>query len=214
MTNNLTSFQQGLVDDLIKEFERINPKPKVGGGKRFSFDTINECIQEEDRFKQTITKHNLTMMKVFLNQFEEELKAFKEEYGKVFDVQIGHSMYQDMKGTIEKLIEGTQEKPLSKNEYNEMYLFVVSKKRPYASSDSRYDYCNGMNYQQIFIDFKRDRVTHKLESGKEIVVYKIVGLEYRRYQYSHKDKVPNTSTLDELIQIDKEIQKSFVALAS
>jgi hypothetical protein len=214
MTNNLTSFQQGLVDDLIKEFERINPKPKVGGGKRFSFDTINECIQEEDRFKQTITKHNLTMMKVFLNQFEEELKAFKEEYGKVFDVQIGHSMYQDMRGTIEKLIEGTQEKPLSNNEYNEMYLFVVSKKRPYASSDSRYDYCNGMQYQRIFIDFKRDRVTHKLESGKEIVVYKIVGLEYRRYEYLHKDKVPNTSTLDELIQIDKEIQKSFVALAS
>jgi hypothetical protein len=214
MTNNLTSFQQGLVDDLIKEFERINPKPKVGGGKRFSFDTINECIQEEDRFKQTITKHNLTMMKVFLNQFEEELKAFKEEYGKVFDVQIGHSMYQDMKGTIEKLIEGTQEKPLSDNEYNEMNLFVVSKKIPYESSDSRYDYCNGMKYQQIFIDFKRDRVTHKLESGKEIVVYKIVGLEYRRYQYSDKGKVPNTSTLDELIQIDKEIQKSFVALAS
>jgi hypothetical protein len=214
MTNNLTSFQQGLVDDLIKEFERINPKPKVGGGKRFSFDTINECIQEEDRFKQTITKHNLTMMKVFLNQFEEELKAFKEEYGKVFDVQIGHSMYQDMRGTIEKLIEGTQEKPLSNNEYNEIYLFVVSKKRPYESSDSRYDYCNGMKYQQIFIDFKRDRVTHKLESGKEIVVYKIVGLEYRRYQYSDKGKVPNTSTLDELIQIDKEIQKSFVALAS
>jgi hypothetical protein len=214
MTNNLTSFQQGLVDDLIKEFERINPKPKVGGGKRFSFDTINECIQEEDRFKQTITKHNLTMMKVFLNQFEEELKAFKEEYGKVFDVQIGHSMYQDMKGTIEKLIKGTQEKPLSNNEYNEIYLFVVSKKIPYESSDSRYDYCNGMKYQQIFIDFKRDRVTHKLESGKEIVVYKIVGLEYRRYQYSDKGKVPNTSTLDELIQIDKEIQKSFVALAS
>ena len=90
MTSNLTPLQQGLVNDLIKEFNRINPKPRAEGSKRFTLETINDCNREEERFKETITKHNLTMMKVFINQFNDELKEFKKEFGKVLDVQIGH----------------------------------------------------------------------------------------------------------------------------
>ncbi len=45
---NLTSLQQGLINGLIKEFTKINPKPN-NGTTRFSFDTINECLKEEAR---------------------------------------------------------------------------------------------------------------------------------------------------------------------
>jgi len=215
MTSNLTPLQQGLVDDLIKEFNRINPKPRAEGSKRFTLETINDCNREEERFKETITKHNLTMMKVFTTQFNDELKAFKKEFGKVLDVQIGHFGYSRPHGTLDILTNATKEKPLANNEYHEMNLFIVSKTKRYSRGDSRYDYCDNMDYLRLYTDFKRERVIHKLESGKEVIVYKVVGLEYRAiYEYLHREKTINTSTLDELIQTNKEVQKKLVELAS
>lgn len=215
MATNLTPLQQGLVDDLIKEFNRINPKPRAEGSKRFTLETINDCNREEERFKETITKHNLTMMKVFINQFNDELKEFKKEFGKVLDIQIGHFVYGRLHGTIDALTNSTKEKPLSNNEYYEMNLFIVSKTKAYSGYDSRYNYCNNMDYLRLYTDFKRERLVHKLESGKEVIVYKIVGLEYRAlYEYLHRDKTINTSTLDELVQTNKEVQKKLVVLAS
>jgi len=212
---NLTPLQQGLVTDLIKEFNRINPKPKAEGSKRFTLETINDCNREEQRFKDTITKHNLTMIKVFVNQFNDELKEFKNEFGKVLTTQIGRDSYGKPYATLDILSEMTKEKPLANNEIYEMELFIVSKTKQYLGSDSRYDYCNGKNYLQLYVDFKRERVAHKLESGKEVIVYKVVGLEYRRtFSYLHREKTINTSTLDELIQTDKEVQKMFVNLVS
>jgi hypothetical protein len=213
MTSNLTPLQQGLVNDLIKEFTNINPKPKAEGSKRFTLETIDECNREEQRFKDTITKHNLTMMKVFTNQFNEELKEFKKEFGKVLTTQIGHDRYGKPHATLDILSEMTKEKPLANNEYYEMNLFIVSKTKSYSGSDSRENYCDNMRYLQLYVDFKRERVVHKLESDKEVVVYKIVGLEYRRtFSYLHRDKTLNTSTLDELIQQSKDVQKIFVEL--
>jgi hypothetical protein len=213
MTSNLTTLQQTLVNDLIKEFTKINPKPKAEGSKRFTLETIDECNREEQRFKDTITKHNLTMMKVFTNQFNEELKEFKKEFGKVLGTQIGHDRYGKPHATLDILSEITKEKPLANNEYYEMELFIVSKTKSYSGSDSRENYCDNMRYLQLYVDFKRERVVHKLESDKEVIVYKIVGLEYRRtFSYLHRDKTLNTSTLDELIQQSKDVQKIFVEL--
>ena len=72
---NLTSLQQGLINGLIKEFTKINPKP-TNGTKRFGFDTITDCMKEEERFKETIAKHNMTMMKVFVEQLKGDIKVF------------------------------------------------------------------------------------------------------------------------------------------
>jgi hypothetical protein len=152
-------------------------------------------------------------MKVFTNQFNEELKEFKKEFGKVLGTQIGHDRYGKPHATLDILSEITKEKPLANNEYYEMELFIVSKTKSYSGSDSRENYCDNMRYLQLYVDFKRERVVHKLESDKEVVVYKIVGLEYRRtFSYLHRDKTLNTSTLDELIQQSKDVQKIFVEL--
>lgn len=47
---NLTPHQQQLVDEMIAEFSRINPKPSADGKKRFSVASIDECNQEKNRF--------------------------------------------------------------------------------------------------------------------------------------------------------------------
>lgn len=207
----LTTLQRTLIEDLVAEFSKINKTEQKKG--RFTLKTIIDCNNEEELFKETVTKHNLAMMKVFTTQFDDDIKAFKKEFGQVLDVQIGHFQYGRPYGTLDILTNATKEKPLANNQYHEMNLFIVSKTKPY-SGDSRSNYCNNMNYLKIYVDFKRERVIHVLESGKEVIVYKVVGLEYRAiYEYLHKEKTINTSTLDELIQNDKKVQTKLVELS-
>lgn len=216
MSKNLTPFQQKLVDDLINEFSKINPKPIENGTKRFSFDTIAECNKEEERFLETIRKNNLTMIKVFVNQFNDEIKAFKKEFGKVLDIQIGYvSSTNYPRNTFDNCITQNKEKILGNNNFSEMHIYLVSKSKKYTS-DSSYDYCKGMSYHKIYADFKREYIKHKLESGKEVYAHKIVGFMYSNNEYLHRDRDRTiiTRTLDELIQTDKYTQTKIVELAS
>jgi hypothetical protein len=212
----LTKVQQGLVNGLINEFTKINPKPS-NGTTRFSFDTINECLKEEDRFKETIAKHNLTMMKVFVTQFKSDIKEFEKEFGKVVNVELGFKYPNSDKDhhTLDKMMEQTKEKPLENNYSYETELFFVSKTKNYISSDSRFDYFNNKLYHKVYVDFKREIVKVTLESGKVVQAYKIVGLTYNTNEWLHRDKenCKTFMTLDELIQSHKPTQQRLVELA-
>jgi len=211
----LTSLQQGLVNSLISEFTRINPKPS-NGTTRFSFDTINECLKEEDRFKETIAKHNLTMMKVFVTQFKSDIKEFEKEFGKVVNVELGfrYPNSNEDHHTLDKMVERNKEKPLEDNYSNETELFFVSKTKKYSRGDSRYDYFNNKEYHKVYVDFKRELVKVILESGKEVRAFKIVGLTYNTNEWLHRNSeiCKKFMTLDELVQSDKWTQQRLVDL--
>lgn len=204
---NLTKFQKTLVTDLIKEFESLNPVKKVNGNKRFSLETISEVINEKQRVINSMNKHNELMKKVFLEQFDLELNSFLEEFGDLFTIQIGHNNYARPYKTKEVFINET----LATS--NEMYLFFVSKNRKYDGNDSRYNYCNGMRYIQIYASFRLDRVNHKLETDEQVSLLKIVGLEFRTNDYLVKGSGRIYNTLDELIQNEKEVQRKMVELS-
>ena len=215
---NLTNFQQKLVDDLINEFERINPKEvETNTKKRFDLNAINEVIGEEGRLIDTMKKHNQTMIKVFENQFKEEVKAFKKEFGKTFDFQIGYQVrnnegYLTNRNDIAEWLKYNNEHLISPNESGEMRLFIVSKTRTAPSSD-RANYCNGMACLELFADFKRERVEYTLETSKKVILFKIVGMQYRAFHsYLYKEKTLNTSTIDELLQNNKDLQRRMVEL--
>jgi len=212
----LTSLQQGLVNGLINEFTRINPKPS-NGTTRFSFDTINECLKEEDRFKETIAKHNMTMMKVFVTQLKSDIKAFEKEFGKVVNVELGfrYPNSEQDHHTLDKMLERTKEQPLGEHKGWETQLFFVSKTKKYTDSDSRFDYFNNKKYHKVYVDFKREIVKVILESGKEVRAFKIIGLEYNTNEWLHRDKesCKTFMTLDELVQSHKHTQQKLVELA-
>jgi len=217
--NNLTTLQQGLIDGLIKEFTKINPKPSANGAKRFSFDTIAECQQEEERFLGTIGRHNDTMIKVFDKQFKDELKAFEKEFGKVFTTQIGYTSNKSEWSDYKHFIEANKNKKSIQDTVSsyEMQLFIVSKTKKYGGDiGNSSDKCNGKEYFKLQVDFKREKVTIKLESGKNVEAYKIVGLIFcnNEYHYRHNDNVITTSTLDEFIQTNKQLQRVLVEMAS
>ena len=213
---NLTSLQQGLINGLIKEFTKINPKPS-NGVTRFGFDTINECLKEEERFKETIAKHNMTMMKVFVGQLKGDVKEFSKEFGKVVNVELGYrypNSDQDQH-TLDKMVERTKESPLQNNYSWETQLFFVSKTKRYSRGDSRFDYFGNKEYHKVSVDFKRELVQVRLESGKVVQAYKIIGLEYRTNEWLHRDSenCKIFTTLDELIQSHKPTQQKIVELA-
>ena len=217
-TANLTTLQEKLVNDLITEFTKINPKPS-NGTKRFSFDTIAECQKEEERFLSTIKKHNQTMVKVFEKQLADEIKAFTKEFGKTFTIQLGYkngtSLYHDLDNLIDVNKNGNVQ---NNNNSKEMHLFIVSKTKTYYDGSIRNSegYCNGKQYHTIYVDFKRERVEVTLESGKQVRAWKIGGLVFKSNEYLREDvsdfvKAP---TLDEFIQISKTTQKKLVEMAS
>lgn len=212
----LTSLQQGLINGLIKEFTKINPKPS-NGATRFSFDTINECLKEEERFKETIAKHNMTMMKVFVTQLKGDIKGFEKEFGKVVNIELGYRYPNSVQDhhTLDKMLERTKEKPLENNYGYETRLFFVSKTKKYSSGDSRFDYFNNKQYHTIYVDFKRELVKVILESGKEVRAFKIIGLEYNTNEWLHRDKesCQRFMTLDELVQSHKTTQQKLVEMA-
>jgi hypothetical protein len=212
---NLTSLQQGLINGLIKEFTKINPKPS-NGVTRFSFDTINECLKEEERFKETIAKHNLTMMKLFVGQIKNDIKEFSKEFGKAVNIELGYRYpnRETYHQTLDKMVERNKEKPLENNHSYETELFFVSKNKKYTDTDSRYNYFNDKKYHKVYVDFKREIVNVILESGKEVRAFKIVGLTYNTNEWLHRDKesCKRFMTLDELIQSHKPTQQRLVEL--
>lgn len=207
---NTTPFQKKLIEDLVTEFTNINKKSHSDDKKRFSFKTIGECKKEEQILIQTLTKHNLAMMKVYINQFKNDIKAFKKEFGKVLDIQIGRD-YICFGGTFEEWVEANKKRPIDELSGYEMHLYLVSKTKEY-SSNNHYNYCNGKCYLKLFVDFKRELITHKLESGKVVVVHKIVGLEYCLKDFLYRADSFKGSTLDEFIQNEKIVQEKIVEL--
>jgi hypothetical protein len=207
---NLTKLQQELINCLISEFTKINPKPS-NSKTRFSIDTINECLKEEERFKQTITKHNLKMIDLYVNQLKSDVKEFEKEFGKVLKIKLGVESVTNQRNTLEKMIEGSKYAILNNCSHYETSLYFVSKSKPFQN-DSRYNYFN-YAYHQIFVDFKREKVNLTLESGKEINVYKIVGLQYHTKDYLKRDSGVSFSSLDELVQTDKPTQQALINLS-
>lgn len=207
---NLTSIQRELVNNLIEQFNTINPQP-ILGKKRFTIQTINQCNDEEKLFQKTISAHNLTMVKVLCAKIQEEIKSFKKEFGKVIDTQIGHNVYNRAYDTIELMSEAVKNDPLVVNKSDEAIIFLVSKKKPYKYDRSS-NYCNNMQYCRIFVSFRTTKAKQQLESGKEVIADKIIGLSYSRFEWIHRVKFYNAATLDELIQNDSEVQKALVSL--
>jgi hypothetical protein len=206
----LTKTQLGLVDELIKEFIKINPQP-TNNKICFSIDTINECLKEEERFKQTMIEHNKAIMKVFVNQLQSDVEKFVKEFGNVIKTSIGYlSKSGDERNSLNKFLEINNERPISKNDGYEISLFFISKNKKYCN-DSRYDHF-GKKYYEVYVYLKRERVETKLTSGKEITAYKVVGLQYCNNNWLHREKTPQFSTLDEMIQTHKPTQQKIIEL--
>jgi hypothetical protein len=204
---DLTKVQQGLVNDLITEFKKINPKPK-SGTSRFGLETITECQREEERFIETIKKHNTTMAKLFKTQLKDDIKEFREEFGEFINVEVG--FHYNNGG---ELRNGYDSLNCGNGSADEIHLFLVSKIKTFRGDSSR-DYFKGKHYHKIYVSFKKEFVSTTLKSGKVVKLNKIIGLNYNTNDWLHKVKGDSYGTLDSMVQGNERLQQTIVSLAT
>jgi len=212
----LSDFQQELVNGLVNELTKINPKP-TNGASRFTLQTIKDCLQEKNRFKESITKHNLAMVEALVSQFKIQIQEFEEEFGEVVTVELGYKSPHNQNtrhNTLETMVEVTQKKPLVNNDFYETRLFFVSKTKAYKS-ETLFDYFKGNDYYTLYVDFKREVVRKTFEGGEVVSVYKIVGLEFYTMDYlGRKNKgYESFMSLDGLVQCHQPTQQKLIAFA-
>jgi hypothetical protein len=210
--DKLTSLQKDLINGLIKEFTTTNPK--TSGSNRFTFDSINKCETEKKIFKETIAKHNKTMVESFLTLLKSDIKDFEREFGSVIRLEMGHKNDNgEILYGLDMFNKRENEYPLDENRHNEIRLYFVSKSKSYGSSDIRYDYFNKA-YHYVYVSLKRERVKTTLESGEVVYGYKVIGLCYSNYDWLNADKdyAKHFSSLDEMVQNHKDLQQKIVYL--
>jgi hypothetical protein len=210
----LTDFQNKLLQEIQKEFSRINP-PAVNKStnKRFSLASIESCKNEEEKYLKTVLKHNQTMVKVFEKQLKDEIKEFTKEFGKLFEVQLGYQFSNG--GTtivsgLENFLSQNANTTINNKKSDELHLFIVSKTKPLSGTNNL---CKGKTYYRFYVDFKRESEAIVLESGKQINVFKIVGLSFISDSYLYRDTSGclTTSTLDGYVQSSKALQQFLVS---
>ena len=214
--SNLTKFQDKLISELKGEFERINPREAESTSKRFSLDTINKCINEEDNFKKSIYSYNKTVIAKLKKQFFDEFLQLSKEFDDLIVFQNGEIVNNKYDGLLYwyawDSFEAHYKDPQTSGVYTEIALINTNKKN--TCNDSTADKFGGCEYIKLTCLFKTEDERFELESGKIIKLFKVLGLRYTTKNWIHASDA-NTifgSTLDELIQIDKNLQQRIVEL--
>lgn len=211
--SNLTQFQEKLISDIQKEFSKLNAKEEINSkGKKFSMETINNCINEEEKFIDIVHKHNIKMVDAFSKIMLKEIKDFNKEFGKVIELKHDYTRYSSsQQGVFSCMVEQNKKSP--KNSYNtyETKLYFVSKVK-FTRSNDQWNFFNNADYRTYYLDFKREKVSITLESGKQVTLLKIIGAQYLTKDWLHRDNGKRYDSLDEMLQRDDEMQRAMVQL--
>ena len=209
---NLTRFQASLISDLTNEFDRLNPKEDKSKPKRFGIDTINNCINEEKAFIESIYAYNRAMKKKLKESFDRMTDEFMAEYEEYFHLIYGKRYSEKIIwNTIDTLFNVEEDKV---EDSNELVIVVASNTKPFNRGSDKKDFADGMDYFTIHVTFELIREKITLDSGKGISLNKIKGLRFSNYDYLYKGKdfEYSANSLDGLIQICKQIQQTIVRL--
>lgn len=211
--SNLTQFQEQLIFDIQKEFSKLNAKEEINSkGKKFSIETINNCINEEEKFIDIVHKHNIKMVDAFSKIMLKEIKDFNKEFGKVIELKHDFTRYSSsQQGVFNHMVEQNKKSP--KNSYNtcETKLYFVSKVK-FTRSNDEWNFFNNADYRTYYLDFKREKVSITLESGKQVTLCKIIGVQYLTKDWLRRDEGKRYDSLDEMLQRDDEMQRAMVQL--
>jgi hypothetical protein len=211
--SNLTKFQEQLISDIQKEFNKLNTKEEANSkGKKFSMATIENCINEEEKFIGIIHKHNEKMVAAFSKIMLNEIKAFNKEFGKVIELKHEYLRHKNStQGLFSDMVQTNKKSPKNNYKTNETILYFVSKVK-FNHSNDQWNYFEGADYREYYLDFKRELVSITLESGKQVQLFKIIGAQYLTKNWLHRDVSKKYDSLDEMLQLNDEVQRAMVQL--
>jgi hypothetical protein len=144
---NLTPHQEQLIDEMITEFSRINPKPSVDGKKRFSIASIDECNQEKNRFLQTMAAHNRAFLENAIPRMQEQFQEFAREFGEVVLICVGtirgHYTFDSLNDSLLNNLNG------SSKAYVEIKIVPKGKPKDYEEDGKIAKFCAGIKSSSV-----------------------------------------------------------------
>lgn len=201
---NLTPHQQQLVDEMIAEFSRINPKPSVDGKKRFSIASIDECNQEKNRFLQTMAAHNRAFLENAIPMMIKQFQEFEEEFGEVVSIHIGtkhnHYTFDSLNDSLLKNLNESQ------SSYAELRIVPKGKPKGYEEDGKIAKFCAGI---------KSSRESATMLSGEKVYSAKYESIWWGPNWSPLNDGWEKTrESLDEFLQSNKGLQQAIVKISN
>ena len=180
---NLTQFQENLIEDLKKEFSKLNP-PKVETSSRFSLQAVKKGIDDTEAFRKSVFDFNAVMAKQLEQDFYRQIDEFNKEFS---PVQIFARDLSD----------------IFKAEY---YI-----KNPHQGDVSIYfEGETDVNRHQLHVMYDYEPV--EINTHCQVIrLYKIKGLLFHRLGYLHREKYDSYESLDEFVQNYKQFQQSITS---
>ena len=201
---NLTPHQQQLVDEMIAEFSRINPKPSVDGKKRFSIASIDECNQEKNRFLQTMAAHNRAFLENAMPRMQEQFQEFEREFSEVVSIHVGTMRgYYTFDNLNDSLLNNLNS---SSSAYVEIKIVPKGKPKDYEEDGKIAKFCAGI---------KSSRVSTTLLSGEKVYSAKYESIWWGPNWHPSNDGWEKTrESLDEFLQSSERLQQSIVKISN
>jgi len=202
---NLTPHQQQLVDEMIAEFSRINPKPSADGKKRFSVASIDECNQEKNRFLQTMGAHNRAFLENAMPRMQEQFREFEKEFSEVVSIHVGNRYgsytFDGMNDSLLKDLNNS-----SSSSYAEIKIVPNGEPKDYEQ-DGR--------IAKFFAGIKSSRVSTTLLSGEKVYSSKYESIWWGPHYYPSSDGWEKTrESLDEFLQSNERLQQAIVRISN
>jgi len=201
---NLTPHQQQLVDEMIAEFSRINPKPSVDGKKRFSVASIDECNQEKNRFLKTMAAHNRAFLENAMPRMQEQFREFEKEFSEVVSIYVGSRYNRHTFDSMnDSLLENLNE---SSSSYTEIRIVPKGNPKEYEEDGK---------VAKLYAGIKSSRVSTTLLSGEKVYSSKYESIWWGPYCYPSNDGWEKTrESLDEFLQSNERLQQAIVKISN
>ena len=201
---NLTPHQQQLVDEMVAEFSRINPKPSVDGKKRFSIASIDECNQEKNRFLQTMAAHNRAFLENAMPRMQEQFQEFEREFSEVVSIHVGtmrcNYTFDSLNDSLLNNLNG------SLSTYVEIKIVPKGKPKDYGEDGKTAKFCAGIKSLQV---------STTLLSGEKVYSAKYESIWWGPNSYPSNDGWEKTrESLDELLQSSERLQQAIVKISN
>jgi len=201
---NLTPHQQQLVDEMIAEFSRINPKPSVDGKKRFSIASIDECNQEKNRFLQTMAAHNRAFLENAITMMQEQYLEFTREFSEVVSIYVGTIRgYYTFDSLNDSLLNNLNS---SSSPYVEIKIAPKGKPKDYEGDGKIAKFCAGIKSLQV---------STTILSGEKVYSAKYESIWWGPNYYPSNDGWEKTrESLDEFLQSSERLQQAIVKISN
>lgn len=211
--NNLTPHQEQLVNDMIAEFSRINPKPADGGKKRFSIASIDECNQEKRNFLESLSAYNRSFLENAIEKMRLQLKDFIDEFSEAVGIAEGYGT--DFKyGKISDLYTSLHDNPTDSTSAHYVQVTLFPKYIGTLTSGAKYKLAD-KHMHSFYAGIKSNTEKLVCTNGEAVYSAKYECIWWGDDYYPKNTGWESTrDSLEDFLQSNERLQQAIVRISN